>query len=39
MKGVVTKKDVLTVARVFGVRKALRLVFTREPVALLILMK
>lgn len=34
MHGVVTKRHFLLVARTFGIRKALKLLFSRKPVAL-----
>ena len=34
MKGVITKKDFLKVLKVFGIRKALKLLLSRQVVAL-----
>ena len=38
MEGLVSKKHVLLVAKEFGWRKALKLLMSKEPVALLVLM-
>jgi hypothetical protein len=38
MTGVVTKKHIVLIVREFGLRKALRVLFSPEPVALRVLM-
>lgn len=38
MQGVVTRKNFISVARTFGVRKALKVLFTTQATALTILM-
>jgi hypothetical protein len=38
MTGVVTKKHIILIAREFGWRKALKMLFSRKPVALRVLM-
>ena len=38
MTGVVTKKHIILIARAFGWRKALSVLVSRKPVALMILM-
>lgn len=38
MQGRITKKHFLTIARTFGLKKALRVLFSRQAVALNILM-
>ena len=38
MKGVITKKHFVEITRTFGIRKALKVLFSRRPVALTLLM-
>lgn len=39
MKGVITKKHFLVIAKEFGLRKAIKILLSQKPVALTLLMK